>query len=115
LRVRHAGVFFTGAVFAGAAEQEIPPAFGPRREPETRGRCRKPQLFDQGPHRRHLFLHWYDIHARARLVDPDGTDAPTAHPPGLEHCSCKSVRWHKRRLADMEAAGIDLALMAFRD
>jgi hypothetical protein len=60
-------------------------------------------------------FHWYDIHARARLVDPDGTDAPTAHPPGLEHCSCKSVRWHKRRLADMEAAGIDLALMAFRD
>lgn len=60
-------------------------------------------------------FHWYDIHAGAHLADPDGADAPTAHPPGLEHFSCKSVRWHKRRLADMEAAGIDLALMAFRD
>src|ERR1043165_1829560 len=59
------------------------------------------------------FFYWYDIYSKEHIVDDDGTDALTTHPPTLEDFSYKSVRWHKKQLADMEAAGIDVALMVF--
>ena len=104
------------AVCAGtvrAAEQEIPPAFGPhvnlseRDFTESKSFTSKDRLVGT------YYFYWYDIHTKEHIVDGDGTDALTTHPPTLEDFSYKSVRWHKQQLADMEAAGIDFALMVF--
>lgn len=51
--------------------------------------------------------------SKAHVVDDDGTDALTTHPPTLEGFSYKSVAWHRRQLEDMMAAGIDVALPVF--
>jgi Domain of unknown function (DUF5010) len=59
------------------------------------------------------YFYWYDSYSGSHIRNPDGTDALTTHPPTLEDFSYKSVRWHKKQLADMETAGIDVALMVF--
>jgi hypothetical protein len=106
-------VLFAGAIFARAAEREIPPAFGPyvNLKPADFAESRSFSTNDRivGTY----YFYWYDIYTQAHIVDPDGTDALTTHPPTLEDFSYKSVRWHKTQLADMEAAGIDVALMVF--
>jgi hypothetical protein len=101
------------ALGAHAAEREIPPAFGPYvnlTDPDFAG-SRSFSAMDRivGTY----FFYWYDIHTQEHIVDHDGTDALTTHPATLEDFSYKSVRWHKQQLADMEAAGIDVALMVF--
>jgi len=45
------------------------------------------------------FFYWYDIYTKEHIIDGDGTDALTTHPPTLEDFSYKSVRWHKQQLA----------------
>ena len=104
------------AVCAGtacAAEREIPPAFGPHVNPsetafaESKSYTARDRLVGT------YYFYWYDIHTKEHIVDGDGTDALTTHPPTLEDFSYKSVRWHKQQLVDMEAAGIDFALMVF--
>lgn len=59
------------------------------------------------------YFYWYDINSKEHIIDSDGTDALTTHPPTLEDFSYKSVRWHKQQLTDMIAAGIDLLLPVF--
>jgi hypothetical protein len=59
------------------------------------------------------YFYWYDCYSKAHLIDGDGTDALTTHPPTLEDFSYKSVRWHRRQLDDMMAAGIDVVLPVF--
>lgn len=59
------------------------------------------------------YFYWYDIYSQAHILDGDGTDALTTHPPSLDDFSYKSVRWHKQQLADMIAAGIDVVLPVF--
>jgi hypothetical protein len=59
------------------------------------------------------YFYWYDSTTRAHLVDGDGTDALTTHPPTLDDFSYKSVRWHRRQIEDMMAAGIDVVLPVF--
>jgi hypothetical protein len=96
-----------------AAEREIPPAFGPHVNlaakdfAESKSFTAKDRLVGT------YFFYWYDINTKEHIIDGDGTDALTTHPPTLEDFSYKSVRWHKQQLADMEAAGIDVALMVF--
>lgn len=98
---------------AGAAERPIPPAFGPHvnLKPEDFAQSRSFSSSDRivGTY----YFYWYDVHTKEHILDPDGTDALTTHPPTLEDFSYKSVGWHKKQLADMEAAGIDVALMVF--
>jgi len=103
-----------GRGLALAAEREIPPAFGPyiRLKPQDFAQSRSFRSTDRivGTY----YFYWYDVHTGAHIIDPeDGTDALTTHPPTLEDFSYTSVRWHKKQLADMEAAGIDVALMVF--
>ncbi len=59
------------------------------------------------------YFYWYDCTTKAHLVNGDGTDALTTHPPTLDDFSYKSVRWHRRQLEDMMAAGIDIVLPVF--
>ena len=59
------------------------------------------------------YFYWYDAQSKAHVVDHDGTDALTDHPPTLEGFSFKSVDWHARQLADMIDAGIDVALPVY--
>lgn len=59
------------------------------------------------------YFYWYDAASRAHVVDGDGTDALTDHPPTLEGFSYLNVDWHARELTDMIAAGIDVALPVY--
>jgi hypothetical protein len=104
---------FAAAVALRAAEQEIPPAFGPYVNLTARDFAGSKSFTAQDRIVGTYFFYWYDSYTKSHLVDPDGTDALTTHPPTLEDFSYKSVRWHKKQLADMEAAGIDVALLVF--
>ena len=59
------------------------------------------------------YFYWYCDETKEHIVDGDGTDALTDHPPSLEGFSYRSARWHKKQLLDMMAAGIDVALPVF--
>lgn len=96
-----------------AADREIPPAFGPHVHltekdfAESRSFTVKDRIVGT------YYFYWYDVYSRSHVIDHDGTDALTTHPATLEDFSYKSVRWHRQQLLDMEAAGIDVALMVF--
>jgi len=96
-----------------AAEHEIPPAFGPHVNPTARDFAGGESFTTEDRIVGTYYFYWYDIYTKSHIMDGDGTDALTTHPPTLADFSYKSVRWHKQQLADMEAAGIDVALMVF--
>ena len=96
-----------------SASREIPPAYG-----------RNIHLTEKDFAGSHSFLrgdkivgtyyfYWYHADTREHIVDGDGTDALTTHPPTLEGFSYTSVAWHKQQLRDMIAAGIDVVLPVF--
>ena len=47
------------------------------------------------------YFYWYDVETKSHVIDYDGTDALTTHPPTLENFSYKSVAWHKKQLRDV--------------
>lgn len=98
---------------ARSGERDIPPAFGPHVNlgPQDFALSRTFTAKDRivGTY----YFYWYDIHTQSHIVNSDGTDALTTHPPTLKDFSYTSVRWHRQQLLDMEAAGIDVALMVF--
>ena len=59
------------------------------------------------------YFYWYDAGSKSHIVNADGSDALTDHPPALEGFSYKSTAWHKRQLSDMEDAGVDVVLPVF--
>ena len=59
------------------------------------------------------YFYWYDAESKAHVVDADGSDALTDHPPTLQGFSYKNAAWHRRELEDMIAAGIDAALPVY--
>lgn len=59
------------------------------------------------------YFYWYDSASKAHVIDNDGTDALTDHPPTLEGFSYKNADWHARQLEDMLEAGIDVALPVY--
>jgi len=46
------------------------------------------------------YFYWYDAATGAHVIDRDGTDALTDHPPTLEGFSYQNVDWHARRRLD---------------
>ena len=59
------------------------------------------------------YFYWYDVYSGAHLLNGDGTDALTDHPPTVTGFSFRSKAWHKAQLMDMNAAGIDVALPVY--
>lgn len=59
------------------------------------------------------YFYWYDSETDSHIRDGDGSDALTDHPPTFEDFTYKSVAWHRRQLADMEDAGINVLLPVF--
>jgi len=59
------------------------------------------------------YFYWYDAESKAHVVNHDGTDALTDHPPTLDGLSFKNVDWHAEQLSDMIAAGIDVVLPVY--
>jgi hypothetical protein len=110
-----AAIFTVSAITqcAVAAEREIPPAFGAHMNLTDRDFTESKSFTLKDRVVGTYFFYWYDIYTKEHIIDGDGTDALTTHPATLEDFSYKSVRWHKKQLADMEAAGIDVALMVF--
>jgi hypothetical protein len=102
--------------FAGmvATANDIPPAFGPYLHP-TPADFAGNKTFGAGDKIvGTYYFYWYDAPSKTHVINPGAnTDALTDHPPTLEGFSWKSIAWHKKQLTDMEAAGIDVALMVF--
>ena len=96
-----------------AAEFAIPPAFGPHTNlvaadfKDAVSYTATQRLVGT------YYFYWYDSHGKEHILNADGSDALTTHPPSLEDFSYKSVRWHRRQLEDMIAAGIDFLLPVF--
>ncbi|MCL4203535.1 MAG: DUF5010 domain-containing protein [Pirellulaceae bacterium] len=59
------------------------------------------------------YFYWYDAESKAHIVNHDGSDALTDHPPTLDGFSYKSIDWHAEQLTDMMAAGIDVAMPVY--
>ena len=59
------------------------------------------------------YFYWYDVYSGAHLVNPDGSDALTTHPPTVTGFSYRSKAWHRGQLEDMEDAGIDVVLPVY--
>jgi len=59
------------------------------------------------------YFYWYDAATKLHMVNADGTDALTDHPPTVKGMSYRSVAWHEEQLRDMIAAGIDIALPVY--
>ena len=59
------------------------------------------------------YFYWYDDATKAHIIDDDGSDALTDHPPKLEGMSYNNVDWHAGELADMIEAGIDVAMPVY--
>jgi hypothetical protein len=59
------------------------------------------------------YFYWYDSYTGAHLVNGDGSDALTTHPPTLDDFSYRSETWHASQLRDMIEAGIDILLPVY--
>ncbi len=59
------------------------------------------------------YFYWYDVYTSAHIINSDGSDALTDHPPTLAGFSYKSKSWHRTELLDMIEAGIDVVLPVY--
>ena len=59
------------------------------------------------------YFYRYDVFSGAHLVNSDGSDALTDHPPTLTGFSYRSKAWHRTQMLDMLAAGIDILLPVY--
>jgi hypothetical protein len=109
-------LFFALAATLSLAQETsrtIPPAFGPHVRliesdfAEAKSVSKSDRIVAT------YYFYWYDIATREHILDGDGSDALTTHPPTLEDFSYKSARWHRQQLEDMIAAGIDVVLPVF--
>lgn len=102
-----------GMLTVRAAERTIAPAFGPYVNPSPQEFAASETFTAKDRIVGTYYFYWYDNETKSHVLDEDGTDALTTHPPTLAGFSYKSGAWHRKQLLDMEAAGIDLALMVF--
>ena len=59
------------------------------------------------------YFYWYDVYSQAHIVNSNGSDALTDHPPTLTGFSYLSHAWHKTQLTDMIDAGIDVLMPVY--
>lgn len=107
-------VFTVAFAFASIAEErEIPPAFGTHVNLQSEDFADSKTFTSDDRIVGTYFFYWYDVHTKSHIIDRDGTDALTTHPPTLDDFSYKSTDWYRTQLLDMEVAGIDVMLMVF--
>jgi hypothetical protein len=107
------GLLAFGVQISAQNTREIPPAFGPHIHLTTKDFVQS-KSFGRGERIvGTYYFYWYDVGTKEHIVNADGTDALTDHPQTLEDFSYRSVRWHKKELTDMIAAGIDMVLPVF--
>ena len=103
----------TGGETGSGGLRAIPPAFGPyiNLKPDDFAEAKSFRSNDRivGTY----YFYWYDAPTRTHILNGDGSDALTTHPPMLEGLSWKSAAWHRQQLEDMVAAGIDVVLPVF--
>lgn len=99
------------AARAGAAQTN--PPIGAYTHPNAAELARATRFGTNDPVVLTSYFYWYDIFSNAHIIDADGTDALTDHPPTLTGFSYKSSAWHQRQLEDMMAAGIDVLLPVY--
>ncbi len=91
------------------ADYQLPPPPGPWVSAE-----RTAHSYDQSePLVLTTYFYWYDIHTKSHILDADGSDALTDHPPTLDGVSYREPTWHRQQLRDMAVAGIDVALPVY--
>ncbi|HEX6961883.1 MAG TPA: DUF5010 domain-containing protein [Lacipirellula sp.] len=95
------------------AQRAVPPAFGPHTHPPTSDFRDSRSFAANEPIVGVYYFYWYDDATNLHLINADGTDALTTHPPKLAGFSYKSSAWHEQQLRDMMAAGIDFVLPVF--
>ena len=98
------------ATVLSAAATEINPPIGPYTNPATNELALATRFSTNDPVVMTSYFYWYDVYSKAHLLDSDGSDALTDHPPTLTDFSYKSAAWHRKQLQDMRAAGIDVLL-----
>ncbi|MCH5373237.1 MAG: hypothetical protein JJ992_04630 [Planctomycetes bacterium] len=95
------------------ADFTLPPAPGPYIELAHGSQANVADFHAGQPLIATSYFYWYDADTGAHLVDHDGTDALTDHPPTRAGFSYKNVDWHATQLIDMIAAGIDVAMPVY--
>jgi hypothetical protein len=100
-------------VFTEAVAQEINPPLGPYVHLADGDFDGSTTYSTNTPLVTTSYFYWYDSYSNAHLVDGDGTDALTDHPPTLTDFSYKAQAWHATQLSDMMDAGIDIVLPVY--
>jgi hypothetical protein len=112
-----ASLFFFVPVLSVAAQQELPGDFELPPPPGQYVHHRSEEVASafssDDPAIATTYFYWYDHQTGSHIVDGDGTDALTDHPPTLEGFSYKNIDWHARQFSDMSDAGIDIALPVY--
>lgn len=89
------------------------PPLGPYTHPTTNDLAKAMHFGTNDPVVLTSYFYWYDAESKAHIVNADGSDALTDHPPALTGFSYKSSAWHREQLEDMVAAGIDVLLPVY--
>jgi len=100
-------------VIQAQTQREIPAAFGPHTNLAPKDFAEAASFTSTQRIVGTYFFYWYDAATKEHIIDGDGSDALTDHPVDVAALSYKSVRWHKKELSDMIAAGIDVMLPVF--
>lgn len=106
-------LFFLATNFPALAQPAIPPAFGPHVNPAEKDFAEARSFTAQDRIVGTYYFYWYAAETKEHLLNGNGSDALTDHPATLDDFSYRSVRWHKKELGDMMAAGIDVVLPVF--
>lgn len=108
-----AAVLAAAVARADASERPLPAAFGRHTDPPAEAFTAARSFGADERIVGTYYFYWYDDATKLHVVDHDGSDALTTHPPRLERFSYKSAAWHEQQLRDMMAAGIDFVLPVF--
>lgn len=99
---------------AESGKHPIPEAFGPYLHPSEKDLAVSKSFTSTDRIVGSYYFYWYCTDTKEHIVNgEDGSDGLTDHPPTLDGFCYKSALWHKQQLVDMEAAGIDVALLVF--
>lgn len=91
----------------------LPPAPGPHVRPASAVETQPGRFASGKPLVATSYFYWYDADTGEHVIDHDGTDALTDHPPSLEGFSYRNAAWHAQQLSDMIDAGIDVLLPVY--